>query len=218
MMAFLVVSCSTPPQRPNVADLLSRAERGDNAAVFRMGVLYEGGIEVQRNLEESAKWYRVAAERGFAEAQNSLGSMYQAGEGVPRDYAEAIRWYSLAADQGHAVATKNLGYMHDLGLGVPEDNPRAADLYTKAAEKGDLRAMVNLGIMLGQGEKGVERDVVRGFMWLDLARFYTQWSKDMKLKWGARGALDELKKQMTSQQIARGEELTRKWDAAHRTN
>ena len=181
-----------------------------------MGLLYEGGIEVQRNPAEATKWYRLAADRGYAEAQNSLGSMYQAGEGVPRDYGEALRWYSLGADQGHAVSLRNLGYMYDLGLSVSEDNSRAANLYTQAAEKGDIQAMVNLGAMLSQGEPPVERDVVRAFMWLDLARFYTQWTKDMKLKWTVRGALDQLKKQMSPQQIARGEELTKEWDAAHR--
>jgi TPR repeat protein len=213
---LLGASCATAQQRLDISDLRTRAENGDNAAAVGMGLLYEGGIEVQRNLAEAAKWYRLAADRGYAEAQNSLGSMYQAGEGVPRDYGEALRWYSLGADQGHAVSLRNLGYMYDLGLSVPEDNSRAATLYTQAAEKGDIQAMVNLGVMLGQGEPPVERDVVRAFMWLDLARFYTQGTKDMKLKWSVRGALDQLRKQMSSQQIARGEELTKEWDAAHR--
>jgi hypothetical protein len=99
---------------------------------------------------------------------------------------------------------------------MPEDNPRAAAMYSKAAERGSVKAMLNLGLMLGRGEKGVDRDVVGAFMWLDLARFCTQFSRDVQLKWTARGALDELKKQMTPGQIARGEQLSKEWDADHR--
>jgi uncharacterized protein len=215
-MLLLCAACAAPQQQLNVAELRGKAESGDMTAAVAMGLLYDSGTEVPKNQVEAVRWYRIAADQGHAEAQNSLGSMYQAGEGVPRDYSEAMRWYSIAADRGHAEALNNLAYLYDLGLGVPEDNPRAADLYSKAAEKGSVKAMLNLGLMLGQGEKEVERDVVRAFMWLDLGRFYTQFSRDMRLKWRVRGALDELKKQMTPQQIARGEQLTREWDGAHR--
>lgn len=212
----ICIACAAPQQRFNIAELRSDAERGDMNAVVAMGLLYDSGAEVTKDQAEAARWYHIAAEKGHAEAQNSLGSMYQAGEGVPQDYSLAVRWYSLASDQGHFEAMNNLGYMYDLALGVPEDNTRAADLYNRAAEEGSIKAMLNLGVMLGQGEKGVDRDVVRAFMWLDLARFYTQMSRDMQLKWKVRGALDELKKQMTPLQITRGEKLTKEWDAAHR--
>lgn len=208
---MLCAACAAPQQRLNVAELRSKAESGDVNAAVTMGLLYDSGTEVAKDQTEAARWYRIAADKGHAEAQNSLGSMYQAGEGVPRDYSLAMRWYSLAADQGHAEGLNNVAYLYDLGLGVPEDNPRAASLYNKAADSGSVKAMLNLGVMLGQGEKGIERDVVRAFMWLDLARFYTQFSRDMQLKWRVRGVLDELKKQMTPQQIARGEELTKEW-------
>lgn len=212
------VGCATPiaQHQVNVDELRAKAESGDANAAVEVGALYDQGVGVQKNLSEATKWYRFAAEKGNPEGQNSLGSLYQAGEGVPKNDLEAVRWYSMAADQGHRVALFNLGYMYDRGLGVPEDNRHAVELYTRAAEKGEVKAMLNLGIMYGRGEKDVDRDPVQSFMWLDLGRFYTQRSNDMTVKWRLRGALDELKSQMTKDQITRGEELSKQWDNAHR--
>ena len=141
--------------------------------------------------------------------------MNQYGEGVPQDNTEAVRWYQKAADQDYGEAYTNLGYMYDGGLGVTQDKQRAVKLYHNGAEKGSLNAMLNLGISYWKGE-GVSKDIVQAYKWLDLARFYTQRSPNMRLKWRVRGALDEVKKEMTKEQISRAEQLTREWDAAHR--
>ena len=62
----------------------------------------------------------------------------------------------------------------------------------------------------------VSTDLEQAYMWLDLARFYTQQSSNMQLKWRVRGALDEVRKEMTKEQIDRSEQLSREWDAKHR--
>jgi hypothetical protein len=53
-------------------------------------------------------------------------------------------------------------------------------------------------------------------MWLDLARFYTQMSPDMQMKWTIRRALDDLKKLMAPEEIREGERLSKEWDKSHR--
>ena len=169
-----------------------------------------------KNLSEAAVWYRKAAEQGHADAQNSLGSMYQFGEGVPQDNAKAVRWYQKAMDQGLGEAYTNLGYMYDGGLGVKQDKQKAVKLYLTGAEKGSLNAMLNLGVSYWKGE-GVSKDLVEAYKWLDLARFYTQRSPNMQLKWRVRGVLDEVKSEMTEGQISRAKQLSREWDAAHRS-
>lgn len=63
---------------------------------------------------------------------------------------------------------------------------------------------------------GAAVDRVEAFKWLDLARFYTQRSDNMTLKWRVRGALDELQKEMSKAEIREGKQRTREWDAAHR--
>jgi uncharacterized protein len=198
-----------------IDDLKTKANQGDTNAQFQLGVVYDQGQGVAKNQSEAAAWYRRAAEQGHAPAQNSLGSMHQYGEGAPQDNAEAVRWYQKAADQGYGEAYTNLGYMYDGGLGVAQDKQKAVKLYHNGAEKGSLNAMLNLGISYWNGE-GVSQDLVQAYKWLDLARFYTQGSPNMQLKWRVRGAFDEVKKEMTKEQISRAEQLTREWDAAHR--
>lgn len=199
-----------------IDELRTKANQGDTNAQFQLGVAYDQGQGIAKNQNEATAWYRKAAERGHAVAQNSLGSMYQFGEGVPQNNAEAVRWYQKAADQGYGEAYTNLGYMYDGGLGVEQDRQKAVKLYHIGAEKGSLNAMLNLGVSYWKGE-GVSKDLVQAYKWLDLARFYTQRSHNMQLKWRVRGALDEVKKGMTIDQISKAEQLTREWDAAHRS-
>lgn len=196
--------------------LEKKALGGDASAQFELAVAYDRGVGVPADLSEAANWYRKAAEQGHTDAQNSLGSLYQAGQGVPKDYVEAVKWYRKAAEMGHATGKNNLAYMYDIGLGVPEDNQLAAKSYREAAELGEVRAMLNLGILYTQGQ-GVEKDYIEAYKWLDLARFLTQRSRDRQLKWRSRGALDELRKEMTPPQIAEGQRRSSEWLKAQRS-
>lgn len=153
------------------------------------------------------------ARSGDLVAQNDMGSRYQTGDGVRKDYQKAIQYYQQASDLGAALATANLGYMYDFGLGVPENNEKAIELYKISANAGEPRGMLNLGGMYGGGE-GIERDYVIAYMWFDLARFYTQNSKDMDAKWASRGALDNLSKFMTLEQIKLGKAKSNQWAKA----
>lgn len=215
-VVLVLSACASSGGGAQIDDLLTKANQGDPAAQFGMGVAYDTGRGVRKNQTEAAGWYRKAAEQGYAAAQNSLGSLYQYGEGAPQDNAEAVRWYQKAADQGFGEAYTNLGYMYDGGLGINQDKQKAALLYQSGAEKGSLNAMLNLGVSYWKGE-GVERDLIQACKWLDLARFYTQNSRNMPLKYRVRGALDEVKKEMTAEQISTAEKLTREWDATHRS-
>lgn len=190
--------------------------QGDAASQFQLAVAYDRGIGTNQDLMEAAKWYRAAAEQGYAEAQNSLGSLYQAGEGVPKDYELAEMWYLKAADQGNASAKNSLAYLYDLGLGIQASPKIAAGLYREAAELGEIRAMLNLGILLTQGKPEVEKDYIEAYKWLDLARFYTQTSKDMTLKWRVRGELGKLTGMMTNAQIEEAKKRGEEWDQSRR--
>lgn len=199
----------------DLASIRAKAEAGDPVAMFGLAILYESGKDVPIDRVEAAKWYLRSAEAGFAEAQNSIGSMYQAGQGVEKDFKKAREWYEKAASQGHIEGTHNLAFMYDEGLGVEEDNRKAIELYVKAAEGGFVKSMLNLGITYAVGD-GVPTNYIEAYKWLDLARFYTQFSKDMNLKWGIRGKLDALRKQMSRTDILAAEKLTAEWDQAHR--
>lgn len=215
-VAFLTGCASTPPVSViDIAAIRLKADAGDLTAMFFLAGQYDKGRTVPLDKKEAAKWYLRSAEGGLVEAQNSIGSMYQAGDGVQKDYLKARTWYEKAADQNNLEATHNLAYIYDEGLGVPEDNAKAIALYKKAAEQGYATSMLNLGVMYKQGD-GVAASDVEAYKWFDLARFYTQSSQDMRLKWRVRGSLDEMKAKMPVNDVKAAENLALQWNRTYR--
>jgi len=77
--------------------------------------------------------------------------------------------------------------------------------------------MLNIGVDYWRGE-GVEKDLARAYMWLDLVRYYTQTGgANRMLKWRARGALDALSKGITPEIKTQGETLSHEWDKVNGT-
>ena len=74
------------------------AEQGNARAQNNLGVMYENGKGVERDLSEAVKWWRKAARQGYPDAQYNLGAMYYNGRGVEKDYVRAYMWKSLAAE------------------------------------------------------------------------------------------------------------------------
>jgi hypothetical protein len=201
---------SVSSQTTNVTELRQRAESGDPVAQRLLGEDFDFGRGVQQSYPEAAKWYQMAADHGDGKAQNNLGSFYQYGLGVATNYSQALALYKQSAAQGNMMAQNNLGYMYDYGLGVPMDKVVADSWYRRAADQGYPEAMLNLGVSYMKGE-GVERDLPQAYMWLDSARWLTQFNSNMRTKWRIRGALDDLKQHMTPEQIREGERLSREW-------
>jgi TPR repeat protein len=88
-LASNALTTNRPGQRE---ELRARAERGDAAAQYNLGVCYDDGEGVAQDHREAANWYRKSALQGYAEAQFTLGFCYQKGEGVMQDCAEAMNW------------------------------------------------------------------------------------------------------------------------------
>lgn len=58
--------------------------------------------------------------------------------------------------------------MYGSGDGVPESFSDAVKWFRKAADQGDAAAQFSLGLLYRDG-KGVSRNYVLAYMWLDLA-------------------------------------------------
>lgn len=87
------------------------AEAGDARAQFLLGLKYETGTDVARDLKKAADWYEKAARQGNLEAQFKYATMLEQGRGRPADKAAAAQWYGLAARAGFAPAQYNLGVL-----------------------------------------------------------------------------------------------------------
>lgn len=176
------------------------ANKGHLEAQFTFGRMLETGRGVPKEISEALKWYFKAAEGGFSIAQNNLGSMYRFGEGVSKDYDKSMKWYLKSAAQGNATAQFNIGAMHERGDGVPRDSIEAVKWYRRAAEQGHEFAQNNLGAMYADGI-GLPKSRVDAYKWFNLAAANGHAN--------ARRNLVEIEKDLTSNEIAEAQRLTR---------
>jgi TPR repeat protein len=105
------------------------------------------------------------------------------------------------ADQGDADAQYNLGIMYDNSKGVPENYAEAVKWYRKAAEQGYAAAQFELGLMYESGI-GVPENNIGAYAWWSMAK--TQGHPNAAI------GIEELKTEMTPQQIADGQALATK--------
>ena len=147
------------------------AESGNADARYALGSMYTYGEGVTADYQKAEKWYRLAAEKGHREAQYTLGLIYGSGQqGLAQDLQKAVKWYRLAAAQEHINALLNLGMIYERGYaqGIRRDYREAVKWYHLAAERGSSGAQAHLGIMYIRGF-GVSRNLIRAYMWLELA-------------------------------------------------
>ncbi|HWA20072.1 MAG TPA: tetratricopeptide repeat protein [Devosia sp.] len=109
------------------------AERGGDLAQSLLGVLYENGIGVSKDMAKAIEWYRKAGEQGDLRSQMNLGDIYRAGRDVAQDKVQAKLWYTRAAEQGNIGAEQMLArFLHDEG-----DELGAVPWLRKLTEAGD---------------------------------------------------------------------------------
>lgn len=153
---------------PQLRELHARAAAGNAEAQLNMGGIFCKGQEVEQDLAEGAKWFRLAAQQGLPQAQFNLGMMYAVGQGVAQNPAEAVKWYRMAAEQGLVLAQTNLGVAYISGLGVARNEAEAARWIRLAAEKGEAQAQFNLGVMYINGQ-GVDKNYAEANRWASRA-------------------------------------------------
>ena len=109
---------TTGAESAALADLRTRAEKGDARAQNELGAAFEEGLPgVAKNAAAAAAWYRRAAEQNDARAQCNLGRCYEEGVGVKQDGEEAEKWYRKAVEQIDAEAKFRLSnWYHNSSL------------------------------------------------------------------------------------------------------
>jgi uncharacterized protein len=89
---------------------------------------------------------------------------------------------------------------------LPQSYQDALTWFQKAAEQGFTKAQHNLGALYGNGQ-GTSRDFVAAYKWLFLAEQGGYADSQQALDW--------LKPQMTSEQIAEAQHLAYAWTSLH---
>ena len=116
-----------------VALFRKAADQGSADGEFNLGVVYQNGFGLPRDLAQAIAWYRKAADHGSARAQFNLGLMHDQGIGVTKDLPQAIVLYRKAAALGLAEAQVNLGAKYAKGEGVEQNDREAFTLFKNAA-------------------------------------------------------------------------------------
>ncbi len=71
----------------------------DADAQYHLGRVLADGLAGEKNLQQAARWFNLAAEQGHCYAQARLGQMLFNGDGVPRQAPRGLMWMQLAVSQ-----------------------------------------------------------------------------------------------------------------------
>ena len=133
-----------PVNLPKAFKLFSGAAgKGDPLAAYYLGMMYQNGMSVARDLKAAARWMQFAAERENPAAMFALAKFYLSGEGVKRDEQVARHWIEKAADLEYpeAVMAMAIG-LRDGSMGferneaLSETQMRFANRVLKSAAPG----------------------------------------------------------------------------------
>ncbi|WP_278492526.1 tetratricopeptide repeat protein [Acinetobacter gyllenbergii] len=125
--------------------ILKKVASNDYApAINLIGVMYNNGEYVAKDLNKALSYYSKAASLGNPDAQFNLGQMYFYGEGVKQNYKTSFYWYDASAKQDYDFAKIQLATLYYKGYGVKRDVGKAIDIIQEMAENGDTNAIYNI--------------------------------------------------------------------------
>lgn len=82
---------------------------GERDALYQLGVVFDKGLGVERNVEQAVKWFKLAADQRDPQAQLNLGILHDPrADGIAKDSAIAAQWFLLAANNGNQRARQIL--------------------------------------------------------------------------------------------------------------
>lgn len=121
-----------------------QAQKGNAAAMYRIGVLYYYGLRgVRRDHARALFWFSKAVDKGEPRAMELLGEIYARGAGVERNYTKAFEWLKLASRQQHYSAYNGLGYLYVKGYGVEKNLTKVSFSSNLSFISSAVRILVN---------------------------------------------------------------------------
>ena len=138
------------------------AELGNSEAMNYLGLIYEDGKIVGKNLKNATEWYlkAVKADTKNANALYNLGRMYYNGTGISKDVEKAYQFFMIVLKMEETVSkellAKNCFMIGCIMLEHFQNKIEAYPYFEKAAVYGDIPdAWYNLGWLC---EKGVGKN------------------------------------------------------------
>lgn len=177
-------------------------DQGDVEALVLLGMAYENGWGVAKDLKRAEELYLKAQKEGCpsaeihldelrAETQFRKGLLCVEGVGGKRDWQTARQWFTKASDQGHTMAMVWLGLLLQRGLGGAANAETASSLYLKAAAMGNPIGNLQAGRLRLRHYKHAKRDYDKAFAYFRQAA--TNWTDaPEEFRWWSVYAFNEL--------------------------
>lgn len=132
---------------------------GYSKSHYNLGLCYELGKGVEKDIAKATKHYQYAADKGHPKAQYNLAILYLQGNGnLACDPQKALTLLEAAAEQGLPKAQTELGVLYTED--DRKDMQKAASLFQLAARHEEKTAQYYLAICYEQGW-GCEENICR---------------------------------------------------------
>lgn len=108
-------------------------------ATNMIGLFYENGYGVEKNIPEAIKYYKSVAQNN-EHASINLANYYDS----IKDYKEAFIYYENADKLNHSDAAYKLATYYELGRGTKKDINKAIEYYSKSGTEKSKKALKRL--------------------------------------------------------------------------
>ncbi len=83
-------------------EVVSLANQGNAKAQYDLGLMYELGMGVKKDLNHAFVWYQKSADQDYAKAQYNLGIFYALAKGIDKDIIQSKHWIRKANENGYS--------------------------------------------------------------------------------------------------------------------
>ncbi len=173
------VTCNPLLGETTIVELEDAARNGSNSALYKLGIYYLHGINIEKNVDLGRYYMKLAAEAGNKDAYNFffsaarqddseaevlIGDFLSLGLGVEQNIRDALIWYEIAANNGNAIGMLRLAEIYEAGEVVPVNREKSLYWYHKATETGSAEAMFELAETYRYGLAGPQ-DLKKAIHW-----------------------------------------------------
>lgn len=151
------------PRDPSKAHVLfERAARGGSlSGVCHLGVCYQSGSGVNKNLPRARELFETADTKGYDRAPLFIADMYK----DEKQYSKTVVQIERSRARGSIEASYELARLYYGGLGVEVDNAKADKLCREAAEAGSIGAIYHLAWNYKYAKGGMDKDYKLANQW-----------------------------------------------------
>jgi len=139
------------------------AAMGNGVALYELAKMYQRGIGVPVDMQESISYLNRAQRLGHVESNRVLGTLYLTGQGVTTDVEYGKTLLDLASETSIRAMREYGQYLGNLRKPYLNDTAKAESLLRRAADQGDGESAKLLATLLGRQGATVATTANRSF-------------------------------------------------------